>query len=202
MGAERRRRLRENWGVPADAIVCFTTAKLEAVKGYEIQLAAIEKLMQLPEWEHLYFVWAGQGKLEAEISRRLGAMGAADHVTLAGHVWNVAELLDGADIFVLPSLAEGMPRAILEAMAKALPVIASDVGGNSEALGDCGIILPTLKDIETAASGLAGAISSWSRNEEARKTAAATGHQRARALYEEDAVMGQHVAVIENILRK
>ena len=87
-------------------------------------------------------------------------------------------------------------------MAKALPVIASDVGGNSEALGGCGIILPTLKDIETAASGLAGAISLWSRNEEARKTAAATGHQRARALYEEDAVMGQHVAVIENILRK
>jgi len=196
----RRRRLRAGWGIAEGAIVCFTTAKLEAIKGYRIQLAAIEKLMQMPVWARLHFVWAGAGKMGAEISERLGQMAATDHVTLTGHVWNVAELLDAADIFLLPSLAEGMPRAIVEAMAKGVPVIATDAGGNGEALAGCGQILKPFKDMESAAADLAAAIAAWAADGAARKAAGIAGRTRARTHHKEGMVMDQHIAVVRNIL--
>jgi glycosyltransferase involved in cell wall biosynthesis len=90
------------------------------------------------------FVLAGdgpqRGALEAE-SRRLGI---AERVVFLGHREDVPALLSCCDLFVLPSLFEGLPVSVLEAMAAARPVIATAIGGTDEAVvhGKTGLLVP------------------------------------------------------------
>src|SRR6185369_2009111 len=76
------------------------------------------------------------GALASEIERVLHEGGCRDLAWLAGERNDVAALMRALDVFVLPSLAEGISNVILEAMATALPVIATKVGGNAELLRD------------------------------------------------------------------
>jgi glycosyltransferase involved in cell wall biosynthesis len=74
----------------------------------------------------------GDGPLRAEIERILEQGGVRDLSWLSGERADVAGVLRGLDLFVLPSLAEGISNTILEAMATGLPVVATRVGGNDE----------------------------------------------------------------------
>jgi glycosyltransferase involved in cell wall biosynthesis len=194
----RRQKLRTEWGVPEKGILCFTAAKLEPVKGHEVQLDAMEHLKSTSAWDQVRFAWAGQGRLFDKLSTRIANSDTSRHVTLLGHVWNMAELLDAADMFILTSHAEGMPLTILEAMAKSLPIIATDVGGNTEALSGCGKIIDPPND--TSPLDLAHAIEAWVYDINARKQAGAAGHARAVKYFSETSVLPQHVSVIENIV--
>src|SRR4029079_9272468 len=78
----------------------------------------------------------GDGPDRAAIEQRRDALGLADRVELLGELADVSEHLAAADAFVLPTLWEGLPYSILEAMAAALPVVASRVGGIPEEGGD------------------------------------------------------------------
>src|SRR5262249_14938518 len=139
---EIRRRLRKEVGIPPDAVLCFTAARIDPVKGFSIQLAAIERLRDSPVWSNLAFAWAGSGKQFQELADVLRKRGLTASVKLIGHRWDVEDWLDAADMFVLPSFAEGMPLAVIEAMAKGLPVAASIVSGLPEELGSTGQLLP------------------------------------------------------------
>ncbi len=199
--AQRRIQLRAKWGVPADGVVCFTSAKFEPVKGYEILIRALENLRQTPLWQRLYFVWAGDGTYRAAVSHRLIQLDLKDHVHLLGHVWDVADYLDGADLFALTSFAEGMPLTLLEAMAKGLPAIATDVGGNREALEGCGEIISAPSDVEKTAGELAHTLAAWAVNSERRQALANAAKNRARDLFSEETIMAQHLALIKHLLR-
>jgi glycosyltransferase involved in cell wall biosynthesis len=79
----------------------------------------------------------GDGRLRPEFERQTASLGLVDRVTFAGRLpagSTVRAALDGADLFVLPSLTEGLPRAMIEAMARGLPCIGSTVGGIPELL--------------------------------------------------------------------
>jgi glycosyltransferase involved in cell wall biosynthesis len=84
----------------------------------------------------IWLVVIGDGKYRAELETRAATRGIANRVRFAGYLKRekVTAELDGADIFVLPSRQEGLPRALVEAMARALPCIASNVGGIPEVL--------------------------------------------------------------------
>ena len=84
-------------------------------------------------------VVAGDGMFRAELTARAVERGVASRVMFAGHVpagQAVRRLLDESDLFVLPSRTEGLPRALVEAMARSLPCIATNVGGIPELLDD------------------------------------------------------------------
>jgi sugar transferase (PEP-CTERM/EpsH1 system associated) len=81
-------------------------------------------------------VMVGEGVLRAECERILERAGVGELAWFAGERNDVAEIMRGLDCFVLPSLAEGISNTILEAMASALPVIATHVGGNTELVDD------------------------------------------------------------------
>lgn len=96
-------------------------------------LAMTEVVDHLPE-AHLIIV--GSGELERDLTEAVAAHGLYDHVTVTGEVPSVHEYYAIADAFVLPSVHEGLPITVLEAMASGLPVVGTDVAGINEVV-DC-----------------------------------------------------------------
>jgi L-malate glycosyltransferase len=89
-------------------------------------------------------VLVGDGEERSRLIDQAGKLGVGDRVFFAGRVEDPAEHLRGGDAFALPSVAEGMSNSLLEAMATALPCLASAIGGNTDLLGrgETGLLLP------------------------------------------------------------
>jgi glycosyltransferase involved in cell wall biosynthesis len=108
----------------------------------------------------------GDGKYRSELKTRTETLGLAERVYFLGQLTAgdpVREQLDNADLFVLPSLTEGLPRAMIEAMARALPCIGSTVGGIPELLmpedmvpaGDAAALACKIYEVVTAPERMA-----------------------------------------------
>jgi len=196
-----RARLRAEVHLPDNGIVCFTAARLTAVKGFNLQLQAARQLLGTKLGSRIYFVWAGDGELRGELEREVAALGLSRQVKLLGQRWDVADWHDAADIFVLPSQLEGMPLAIMEAMAKGLPVVATAVSGIPEELGDTGQLLP---DPATDAAGVVRAlvecIGTWAADPAKRIEAGRLGRERAVALFREEMMVNRSLALLQRYL--
>lgn len=128
--AEVRRRL----GVPADRRIVVTVGRFVDVKGYpQLLRAARHVASAAPD---VMFVWMGSGPLEPELRAEVDAAGLSEVVLFAGERADVPEVLSVAELFVLPSLVEGLPLVVLEAMAAELPVVATRVSGTREVVVD------------------------------------------------------------------
>ncbi len=196
-----RARLRAELQVPDDAVLCLTTARLAAAKGYPYLLAAAQRLAATPAGEKLHYVWCGDGELRGELERAVAAAGLGGRVHLLGHRWDVADWYDAADIFVLPSELEGMPLAIMEAMAKGLPVAATAVSGIPEELGDTGCLLPAPTAGRAALGEALGRIlRSWTEDPVLRTQVGARGRARAERMFRESLMVGRTVEVIGRAL--
>lgn len=192
-----RARLRAELGLPADAVVSFTAARLAAVKGFLYQVLAAKHLAALPGAEKLHFVWAGDGDQRPALEQAIASAGLTDRVHLLGHRWDVADWYDAADIFVLPSDMEGMPLAIMEAMAKGLPVIATAVSGIPEELGDTGQLLPSAAQNRAAlVSQLIRTLHLWTTDAALRRAIGEAGRARAQAMFRESLMIERTVALI------
>ena len=205
--ASVRQRLRQEFKLPTNAIVCFTSARLEPVKGYQYQLEAIRQLKNSPVWSQLYFVWAGTGSEsgtqsnEEELKQKVNQLGVGDRVIFLGQRWDILDWLDASDIFILTSEAEGMPLCIMEAMAKGLPVVATAVSGIPEELGDTGKLLASPKpDPQETVRELVNTILLWSFNSELRHAIGQAGKRRAEELFAEKKMLKQYQQVIEQVL--
>lgn len=125
---EARQALRAQCGWPADARVLVFVGRLDRQKDPLLLLEAVAPLMKASPDLHLLMVGDGglRGAVEAEISRS----GLAPRIALAGarHGEEISRLLKGADVFVMSSAYEGMPIAVLEALASGLPVVSTPVG--------------------------------------------------------------------------
>ena len=108
----------------------LTVARLVSIKNQQILLHSLRELRISGRNFHLQLV--GSGPQEVALKRLSIELGIAKHVNFVGGVQHGKELwefFDQADVFVLPSLSEGTPKVVLEAMARGLPVIATEVGG-------------------------------------------------------------------------
>jgi sugar transferase (PEP-CTERM/EpsH1 system associated) len=123
---------------PAGSMLIGTVGRLDAVKDQIGLIEAFHRLrQQLPEWqERLRLVLVGEGPQREVLEAKIESVGLAGHVQLLGNRTDVAALLSEFDIFALSSIAEGMPGAVLEAMASGLPVVATRVGGVGEVVVD------------------------------------------------------------------
>jgi glycosyltransferase involved in cell wall biosynthesis/predicted O-methyltransferase YrrM len=195
-----RDRLRQSVGIPADAIVCFTAARLEGIKGYQFQLDAIAQLRHTPIGHTLYFAWAGEGSLRSELETAIEDLDT-DQIKLLGQRWDVAEWLDAADIFVLPTFREGMPIAIMEAMAKGLPVVATAVSGIPEELGETGKLLPDPNlDPQATLQALIQTLQGWATHPDLRLAIGAAAKQRARVMFREARMVEETARMIARSL--
>ena len=123
---------------PAGRPVVLCVARLDAQKGHRHLLAAAASVPQAQ------IVLAGDGPERTALRRQAAELGLQDRVTFLGYRADVAALLAASDICVLPSLYEGLPLAVLEAMAARKPVVATHIGGTTEAItsGETGLLVP------------------------------------------------------------
>ena len=118
--------MREKLGIPPEAFVVGTAGRLTPIKGqrYLLEAAAVISARK-PD---LFFVFLGDGELAPELSKMATSLGIKNAMFL-GWRQDVPEVMSTFDIFVLPSLNEGMGKVLVEAMALGKPIVASDVGG-------------------------------------------------------------------------
>ncbi|KJR46679.1 Poly(glycerol-phosphate) alpha-glucosyltransferase [Desulfosporosinus sp. I2] len=135
-----RHQFRRQWGIPAEALVLGTIGRLHPTKGHTYLIkTAIELLKRFP---NLHLLLIGEGPLrqtlEAELERN------AIPYTLTGFLPSAYLALPAMDLFVLPSISEGMGLVLLEAMQAGVPIVASDVGGIPEVIraGQDGLLFP------------------------------------------------------------
>jgi len=121
-----------------DALVVGTVGRLQAVKDQKLLVQALgQAVRERPAArERLRLVIVGDGPLRGELQQAIDAAGLADIAWLAGERADMPAWLRAFDLFVLPSLAEGISNTILEAMASGLPCIATAVGGIPEWIED------------------------------------------------------------------
>lgn len=129
-------------GATAETILFGVVARLEPPKGHRYLLAAFPEVIKKYPQVHLLLI--GDGALRAELEAQTLALGLQSHVTFLGARHDVSELLNALDFFILPSVSEGLPNVLLEAMACAKPVMATDVGGIPEVVrhGENGYLVP------------------------------------------------------------
>lgn len=131
--ARDRAQTRSLLGIPDDSPVVVTIARFTPQKGYEHLLpAAASVAVTFPQAR---FLLIGDGPERQAMERLAAELGIAEQVLFLGQRGDVPDLLAAADVFVLASLFEGLPLVVLEAMALDLPVVATRIGGTSEALG-------------------------------------------------------------------
>jgi glycosyltransferase involved in cell wall biosynthesis len=128
------RALRDQLGAGPFRPLWVCPARLESQKGHAVLIEALARVRA--KGLDFVAVMAGEGSLRADLERQARAAGLGDQVSFAGQVEPLGPMLLAADACVLPSLWEGLPLSLLEALARARPVIASRVGGVPEAIED------------------------------------------------------------------
>ena len=118
--------MREKLGISPEAFVVGTAGRLTPIKGQKYLLEAAAVIS--PRKPDLFFVFLGDGELASELSKMASSRGIKN-VMFLGWRQDVPEVMSTFDIFVLPSLNEGMGKVLVEAMALGKPIVASDVGG-------------------------------------------------------------------------
>jgi glycosyltransferase involved in cell wall biosynthesis len=129
-----REAVRAELGIPSAASVVGTVTRLSAQKApLDFVAAAAAVAEQCPD---VHFVIVGDGPLRADVEARVAALGLTERVHLTGLRRDVPDLMYSFDIFALSSLWEGLPRVLPQAMAAGLPIVATAVDGNAEAVTD------------------------------------------------------------------
>ena len=193
VSCDGRTRYREEWGLSQDAFVLGCIARLEEQKNP----AFIVPLMKaLPESAHL--VWVGDGRLRSSVEQSCQSAGLQGRITFDGWRSDAADRMAGFDTFILPSLYEGLPLAILEAMSASLPTVVSDVDGTRDAVldGDTGFLCP-VNDVQIWASR----IQTLMDNRAQRLEMGQRARQRYEAEFSLNAMARRTFHVYENVLR-
>lgn len=141
---------RKSWRVPADAYVVCCAASLTARKGQRFLLEAVATL---PPGTHLLL--CGEGKEETALRQKAVELGLDERVHFLGFQSDIRPALAASDVFVLPSLHEGLPNVVLEALAAGLPTVATAIAGTPEIIEDGvnGFLVPA-GEVEPIAAAL------------------------------------------------
>ena len=133
---------KNKFNIPNNATIISTAASLTKKKGIPYLIKAFE--LAANEYSDIHLIIAGKGPLECQLKELSKQQKNKDRIHFVGFQNNINFLLSATDIFVLPSLWEGMPNAILEAMSFGIPVIATNVGGTPEIIkdGENGFLIP------------------------------------------------------------
>ena len=184
--------------LPRDKFHITTIGNIRHVKGHDVFIRAAAAIA--PRFPNACFSIAG-GVLEPAYFEELHALvrdlNLGNRFHFAGGITDLRQHLTAADIFVLPSRSEGFSNAIVEAMAASLPVVATNVGGNAEAVEDgvSGLIVPAEDP-----NALAAAITQLLANPAKAKAMGVAGKRRVAERFTTEAMMMQTTATYRRLL--
>lgn len=112
--------------------VLLSVGELIKRKNHSLVLDALGELKRAGKIEDIQYYICGRGVLEDDLKKKADSLGIADRVHFLGYRYDVNEICGAADLFVFMSLQEGLPVALMEAMACGLPIICSDIRGNTD----------------------------------------------------------------------
>ena len=176
--ADARPRLRSQLGVSEEGSLVLSVGRLAPQKGHHYLLQAVPAV--LAQWPQTVFALVGDGSSRPELEAEAQRLGIESQVRFLGTQANVPDWLAAADVFVLPSISEGLPVALLEAMIAGRAVVATDVGGVGEVVqdGQTGRLVPPA-DVPALAQGLLDLL----KDEVERSRLAAAGQERVKRDY-------------------
>lgn len=183
----------------ADTVVIGTVGRMQAVKDQLTLVRAFIRLLTLRTdlRQRLRLTIIGEGALRAPALDVLREAGMLNLAWLPGERADIAELMRGFDVFVLPSLAEGISNTILEAMATGLPIVATRVGGNPELVEEGRTALLVPADDPHA---MAGAIAVYADDAAKRAQHGAAGRAAAEARFSLAAMVKAYMDVYDRLL--
>lgn len=186
---------------PEGSVVLGSVMRMQAVKAPDdLARAFIALREQAPDlFPRLRLVMLGDGPLRDEVLDILGEAGVAGQAWLPGAREDIPECLRAMDVFVLPSLAEGICNTVLEAMASGLPVVATDVGGNPDIVqpGRTGTLVPAGQP-----GVLAHALAPYLGDPERRQREGRAARARAEAGFSLDAMVAGYLAIYDQVLAR
>ena len=129
---EKRDWLCEEFDIPKDAMILLSVGEVNKNKNHRVIIEALGKLKR----KDIYYVICGRGPMHDEYVSLANQLNISKQVILTGYRTDVADFYKAADVFVFPSFREGLPVAVMEAMASGLPVICSNIRGNTDLVDD------------------------------------------------------------------
>ncbi len=180
--------VRTELDIPLGAVVIGNMANLRTTKGQTYLLQAFQTVLRSSN-APVYLVITGQGPEEENLQNMIKELGLEQRACLYKTSRDRFEVIRSFDIFVLSSLQEGFSNALVEAMALGLPCVATDVGGNAEAVQHniTGLIVPP-KEPESLARALLGLVD----DPERRRIMGQTGEVRARQEFDLERMVQEH----------
>jgi glycosyltransferase involved in cell wall biosynthesis len=186
----RNPELKASLDIPAEAPVVGVVARLHPQKGHRYLIDAARDIASAHPSAH--FVFVGDGELRPDLEKQVSESDLTPKFHFLGFRDDIKELLKVFDVFVLPSLYEGLPNVILEAMATGLPVVATAVDGTIELIVDneTGFLVPPKNPQELSAK-----ISFLLQDDECRRRFGSRGRERVEQNYS----LEKQVASFQNL---
>lgn len=136
VGYVNKEQKRKGIGVSANDFVLLSVGELIPRKNHEVVIRALSVLKQLDKLSHIEYVICGRGAYETDLKKLAEELGVADHIHFLGYRNDISEICNCADLFVFMSHQEGLPVALMEAMACGLPAVCSNIRGNTDLIED------------------------------------------------------------------
>ena len=136
VGYVNKERKRKEIGVSANDFVLLSVGELIPRKNHEVVIRALSVLKQRDKLNHIEYVICGRGAYEADLKKLAEELGVADHIHFLGYRNDISEICNCSDLFVFMSRQEGLPVALMEAMACGLPAVCSNIRGNTDLIDD------------------------------------------------------------------
>jgi len=196
-----RDKLLASIGLPVASFIIGQVARIDEKKGQHILIRAAEKVIK--EFAHAVFLIVGEDFQNGIYRKKLETLAKnldiIDHIIFMGYHPDIINLMHAFDLFVLPSLVEGLPVVILEAMAAKKPVITTSVGGNAEIVvdGQTGTLIPP-EDSDK----LAKAIIYHLNNPEISKRMGEKGQERVRQYFSLSRMLDKVMDIYKEVLKE
>jgi glycosyltransferase involved in cell wall biosynthesis len=193
-----RQRVRAQLGLNASQPVLLTVAWLNPLKGHRYLLDALPAI--LAEYPDLALLLAGAGSEREALEQQVQQLGFAQHVRFLGYRRDVPQLIQASDLFVMPTLSEGLCSSLIDAMLGGLPIVTTSVGGIVELVGPDHLsnapVAWTVPEQDSAA--LAAAVCTADPQE--RATRATRARQRAQIRFTADRMVEGTLEVYHELL--
>ena len=199
--ARQREATRGALGVDDDSFLVLVVARVEEPKGSLVIARALEMMSSTPGWPHLRIMWAGDGTQRSRLTALARLRRWEPQLTMLGQQPNVRPLLQAADLLLHPTYSEGMPLAVIEAMAAGLPVIGSDIAAMREVMGGTGVLVPDPHlDRHATAAAVSEVLTDLMQRPEQRERLGQQGRAYARDHFRASTMMDRYERVLCDVI--